>query len=200
MRFMHDEMLELLEVKAVLNRCYCSHEYGVGNPICDMGSRGRDDELREVMRHLRLAPVKRDVPAAFLAYMERVADFFDALSTEQRELEMLALDKSARSPPAAAIAHPAAQVVPPPSPTRPARKASPPPLAPVGARTRPRIAHAPARVARVARGVMAALLTGAAVASSRVLTDTTRWRRSPSPFRLLQECCASMSSSMALIP
>ena len=172
MRFMHDEMLELLEVKAVLNRCYCSHEYGVGNPICDMGSRGRDDELREVMRHLRLAPVQRDVPAAFLAYMERVADFFDALSTEQRELEMLALHKSARPPPAAAIAHPAAQVVPPPSPPRTARKASPPPLAPVGARTRPRIAHAPARVARVARGVMAALLTGAAVASSRVLTDT----------------------------
>ena len=62
----------------------CSHEYGVGNPITDAGSRGQDVVMREIMRHHRIELDLREPTARMHDFMERACDFFESLSSAER--------------------------------------------------------------------------------------------------------------------
>ena len=85
--FMHAQWLALPVVQRLLPILYMSHEYGVGNPICDLGSRGSQQLMLSVMRHLHLDPQAVAVPPEFIEFGDAALAFYDSLDAEQRAVE-----------------------------------------------------------------------------------------------------------------
>jgi hypothetical protein len=77
--YMHQKFRALQVVINLGAHLSFSHEYGVGNPICDMLSRGRPREACTVMRHLRLGPTQVEVPHAALEFLADIMRYFRTL-------------------------------------------------------------------------------------------------------------------------
>ena len=124
--FMHQQFMALDVVQRRLPLLHCAHEYGLGVGMgpCDCGSRGRTEVLEEVLRHQRLVPHECSPPPEFCKFMDEAVAFFHSLAADDRDREVMVLERIASQR--------AAMRAPPPSPP-----ASPPPLA-VWAAPRPR--------------------------------------------------------------
>jgi hypothetical protein len=97
LQHMHKKFLELPVVKRLLDQLSASHEYGVGNPITDMFSRGRAGEAAQVMRHLGLEPTERRVPQAAVDYLDDALAFHRSLPAKAgAEPDWLHLAKGTR--------------------------------------------------------------------------------------------------------
>ena len=87
LQYMHERYLQMPSVRKLWGRLSCSHEYGVGNPICDRGSRGSENEMLEIMHQLNLKPHKLSIPQEGIDYMNDVDAFFRKLTDEDRSRE-----------------------------------------------------------------------------------------------------------------
>lgn len=79
LRFMHELLMKLPIFKKLERYLVCSHEFGVGNPLTDAGSRGKDSVMQEVARSLGLRPREVEPPQTALEYMETVDRYLDEL-------------------------------------------------------------------------------------------------------------------------
>ena len=97
MVYLDMKLRELPVFQQLLPRLVVSHEYGVGNPISDRGSRGGLREMLEIMQMLKLRPQEVPLPPEAVKFVDGAADFFDSLSAEEREIELALLAEARKA-------------------------------------------------------------------------------------------------------
>ena len=83
LRYMHAELVSSEVFQKREEQLSGCQEYGVGNPLCDHGSRGRVKEMLELMRRLGLQPRELAVPQVCVEFLERAARFWLMLGGAQ---------------------------------------------------------------------------------------------------------------------
>jgi len=88
MVYLHELFMAMPVVLRLWSRLVVSHEFGVGNPICDRGSRGNKGEMLEIMAQLRLKPNEHKAHPDGVEFLDKASDFLESLSAEDRAMEM----------------------------------------------------------------------------------------------------------------
>ena len=102
LRAMHDEWVASEPFKLREAHLTVAQEYGVGNPVCDHGSRGRIEEMVRLMNKLGLQPRWLPVPPACVEFLDRAARLWQ----EIKGLEPIEVDaRGVRPMHATAVEH-----------------------------------------------------------------------------------------------